>query len=196
MNEHYPHEILPESEVRKLPPEVQKHFRRITQQAARRLITKTPEERALWLLHHPIDAEAVRKAEAKRERKSMTKYTEWIRKNVPTDLVLVRGTCAEVTTAMAKAFPELTRVRGHYMCPMWGKRDHWWMKTKAGNVLDPTVGQFPTRGVGAEYVEWVEGTEEPTGMCPNCGGECYKGRAVCSDKCHAEYAAYLMHGNP
>ena len=32
---------------------------------------------------------------------------------------------------------------------------------------------------------------EPTGKCPNCGGYCYEGATLCSDRCEHEYMAYL-----
>ncbi len=43
-------------------------------------------------------------------------YADWIAANVKES----RGRCAEATLAMAAAFPELTRVRGHYLCWVWG----------------------------------------------------------------------------
>ncbi len=39
--------------------------------------------------------------------------------------------------------------------------------------------------------EEVNRTDEPTGMCPNCGGLCYNHASVCSDACGNEFAAYL-----
>lgn len=115
----------------------------------------------------------------------MNRYDTWIAAMVKNTY----GTCAETTRQMAIVFPELQRVRGHYYCPIWGKREHWWLKTADNVIVDPTKTQFPSRGLG-EYVEWVEGTEEPTGVCPNCGEYCYDSRYVCSDKCEREYAAY------
>ena len=43
-------------------------------------------------------------------------HADWIAANVKETL----GRCAEATLAMAAAFPELTRVRGHYLCWVWG----------------------------------------------------------------------------
>jgi len=103
------------------------------------------------------------------------------------------GNCAEITLAMGRQFPGLQRVRGHYMCPVWGERAHWWMVDANGNVVDPTADQFPSRGTG-EYIPWVEGAQEPTGMCPNCGGAVYDGGTVCSENCYVEFAASIMHG--
>jgi predicted nucleic acid-binding Zn ribbon protein len=117
----------------------------------------------------------------------MDKYLDWIKQNV-TDKY---GKCKEVTEKMAEAFPELQRVRGHYHCPIWGKRDHWWLTTEDGEIVDPTAGQFPSGGLG-EYAPWEEGSPEPTGMCPNCGGDVYDNKTCCSDKCSREYARFCM----
>ncbi|MBU2007445.1 MAG: hypothetical protein KKF08_18910 [Gammaproteobacteria bacterium] len=115
------------------------------------------------------------------------KYQYWIRKNVDTTY----GKCASVTEAMCAAFPELTRVRGHYYCVAWGEREHWWCKDQDGNIVDPTAGQFPSKGRGV-YVEWEEGAKEPTGMCPNCGEYCYDGNYFCCENCEIAYVAYVM----
>ena len=79
-----------------------------------------------------------------------TKYSAWIAENVEGDGY---GQCKEITRQMADAFPELTRVRGHYYCWAWGERAHWWL-TYAGDIIDPTSQQFPSKGHG-EYVPWV-----------------------------------------
>jgi hypothetical protein len=115
------------------------------------------------------------------------KYIDWIRINVDKDCM---GKCKEYSKAMQKDFPELKLVRGHYYCPIWGERGHWWLKTGEGDIIDPTKSQFPSSGVG-EYIEWDEGREEPTGLCPNCGGYVYGGRSCCSDQCHTEFVASL-----
>ena len=117
-------------------------------------------------------------------------YDEWIEQNVP-DHTAAYGKCADVTEAMAAAFPELRRVRGHYYCTAWGERSHWWLVTPSGEVVDPTAKQFPSAGHGY-YEPWIEGAEEPSGKCPNCGGMVYGGGTVCSDDCARAYTAYLM----
>jgi len=114
------------------------------------------------------------------------KYLDWIYKNIHVSY----GKCEETTLWMNKEFPELTRVRGHYYCPIWGERTHWWLVDPDGEIVDPTVDQFPSKGFGV-YEEWTEGDEEPTGKCPNCGEYCYNGSSTCSDKCYTEYASYL-----
>ena len=110
----------------------------------------------------------------------------WIQENYPDGGY---GQCEEATKRMVEAFSHLRRVRGHYHCPIWGERAHWWCE-EDGQIIDPTAGQFPSKGAG-EYVEWDESQPEPTGMCPQCGGHCYDGAGVCSDACAAAYTAYL-----
>ena len=116
----------------------------------------------------------------------MTTYETWIAENVGETY----GQCVEVTAAMAGAFPELRRVRGHYVCPWWGTRAHWWLVTDAGDIVDPTAAQFPSKGMG-EYVPWREGDEEPTGKCLNCAGECYRHATFCSVACEREPRRYM-----
>jgi hypothetical protein len=115
------------------------------------------------------------------------KYLDWIAANI----AKAYGECAEATDRMAAAFPELTRVRGHYYCPIWGERAHWWLVAPDGSIVDPTASQFPSGGMG-QYEAWDESRPEPTGMCPNCGGECFDGNYCCSESCGRAYAAYCM----
>lgn len=113
-------------------------------------------------------------------------YEDWIKANVsePT------GMCAEATLLMQAAFSELVRVRGHYHCPLWGEREHWWLYDPDGNVVDPTAAQFPSRGEG-HYEQWDEARPEPTGMCPECGEYVYKDQTFCSEWHRIRYTAYL-----
>ena len=100
------------------------------------------------------------------------------------------GTCQPVCRAMQTSFPELALVRGHYHCPEWGRRGHWWLLTPDGEVIDPTVAQFPSGGSG-EYEKWDESKPEPTGGCHNCGVEVFNNASFCSDKCTTETIDYL-----
>ena len=102
----------------------------------------------------------------------------------------VYGKCKEITEQMAKKHPELTRVRGHYHCPIWGKRAHWWLKDEQGNIVDPTAAQFPSRG-GGKYEEWDESKIEPTGKCLDCGGDAFNGDTFCSSRCEAATARFM-----
>ena len=115
-------------------------------------------------------------------------YNKWIEANVKGDGF---GECREITTQMLEYFPELQQVRGHYMCPIWGRRGHWWLVTPNGEIVDPTAKQFPSGGLG-EYLEWIDGTEEPTGKCANCGEFTFKGENFCNDACFQSWHADLM----
>lgn len=109
-------------------------------------------------------------------------YEEWIVINVIDPV----GTCKETTLAMQEAFPELTRVRGHYYCLPWGERDHWWLIDPDGKIVDPTKAQFPCYGCG-QYIAWNEGDPEPTGKCLNCGEYVYDDASHCNDTCRQAF---------
>jgi hypothetical protein len=72
MNQDYPHDILPASEVKK-----QKlvRYRPLTPEAYAEVKDMTPEERAEWVRTHPIDAKLMIKAEQKRLRKAARNVT-------------------------------------------------------------------------------------------------------------------------
>lgn len=112
------------------------------------------------------------------ELRELSAYAAWIVTNVPEP----RGKCAAATLAMSAAFPELKRVRGHYECYAWGRRDHWWLVTTDGQIVDPTAAQFPSHGLG-EYIERDESLPEPTGKCPDCGEFVYGRGTFCSRAC-------------
>lgn len=112
-------------------------------------------------------------------------YQKWIDENVIETL----GMCGEVTLKMSKVFPELSRVRGHYYCPIWGEREHWWLVDREDNIIDPTAEQFPSKGKGA-YIPLPDGTPEPTGMCMNCGNYVYDGSYSCSPHCTTKLEVY------
>ncbi len=117
-------------------------------------------------------------------------YDEWIMAHYATPEAAY-GHCDKATQEMVSVFPELRRVRGHYYCMVWGERQHWWLVTADGEIVDPTAAQFPSGGHGV-YEPWVEGTEEPSGRCPNCSGYVYGGGTVCSDVCAREYETWLL----
>ena len=111
------------------------------------------------------------------------RYANWIRRNILGDM---RGKCFEMTLWMAEAFPELVRVSGHYVCPVSGRRPHWWLVDQFGNVVDPTASQFAPCG---DYEPW-EG-QEPTGKCLNCGGYIFCGDVFCCDECAEESVSFM-----
>lgn len=112
-------------------------------------------------------------------------YQKWIDDNVPT-FAHAYGSCSEMTALMRHAFPELTRVRGHYQT-----YPHWWLTAPNGEIVDPTARQFwDTTGV---YHPHNEAGGEPLGRCYNCGeyvwGEV--GSVFCSEACRTETAAHM-----
>jgi len=103
------------------------------------------------------------------------------------DYLTYRGRCKELAEDAVKSDPSLRLVRGYYLCPLWGKQAHWWCVKSDGTIIDLSVKQFPTAGVGAEYVEY-DGTLD----CEHCGKtvheqDAYKvdHHAYCSDQCYA-----------
>ena len=98
--------------------------------------------------------------------------------------------CAERTLEMQKEFPELTRVRGHFLDWAWGPREHWWLVTPTGTIVDPTKDQFPSKGKG-DYQPLDESLGEPTGRCLNCGELLYGPETFCSENCEIETRAEM-----
>jgi hypothetical protein len=102
-----------------------------------------------------------------------------------TDYLQYRGTCKELVDQAIAADPTMKAVRGYYHCPIWGKQQHWWCVRMDGTIYDPSVKQFPTAGVCAEYEEfdgWCN--------CAECGKRIREEEAqmcgpypVCSMKC-------------
>lgn len=82
-----------------------------------------------------------------------------------TDYRKYRGKCREFVEELVEKDPTLTAVRGHYICPMWGKQAHWWAVNTSDQIVDPTAKQFPSKGMG-EYIPF-------NGMitCEQCGKE-------------------------
>lgn len=117
----------------------------------------------------------------------MKKYTAWINKWLLTHDPV--GKCQSATIEMQNKFPELVRIRGHYFDVAWGERQHWWLKTNTGSIIDPTASQFPTKGNGY-YDELDENCEEPVGKCMQCGALCYPSEGgssySCSESCASE----------
>ena len=99
--------------------------------------------------------------------------------------VTLRGKCKEMCEKLVRDNPELTMVRGFYWCPIWNKDEpHWWCKDKQGNIVDPTVNQFPSKGVG--YYTEFDGfiTCEMCGKrVPEDEAQFYGNYACCSYNC-------------
>lgn len=97
-------------------------------------------------------------------------YEEYIKKYL-SETGSVFGKCREACKAMLEAFPELTIVRGHVHDAHWGLRSHWWLTDPAGNIVDPTVSQFP-KPTG--YAPWKPGDPVRVGACMDCGSDIYR----------------------
>jgi len=127
-------------------------------------------------------------------------YQEWIDLYFPT-AESAFGKCDVATLAMVAAFPELRRVRGHYECPIWGRRAHWWCVSPKGEIFDPTARQFPSLGLAGEYEEADGGTLVQVGVCMDCGKpiriplaeaeQGWRGEYFCSKECENATLAYL-----
>jgi hypothetical protein len=104
------------------------------------------------------------------------------------DYLEYRGKCREFSEVLAAENPGFRVVRGWYRCPIWGKQAHWWCVDGNDVIHDPTVKQFPSKGLG-EYIEF-EGFIE----CANCGTQTteedcttYGNYAFCSGQCLTKY---------
>lgn len=103
------------------------------------------------------------------------------------DYLMYRGKCKELAEAEVSVDPTLRLVRGYYLCPLWGQQAHWWCVKPDGTIVDPSVRQFPTKGAGAEYIEYNGNID-----CEHCGKTVKEGDAYavdhhryCSDQCYA-----------
>jgi hypothetical protein len=85
------------------------------------------------------------------------------------DYLEFRGKCKEMSEQLVRDDPTLILVRGYYDCPTWGRQPHWWCKKPDGTIVDPTVRQFPTAGVGADYEEY-----DGTVFCEYCGASVHE----------------------
>lgn len=109
-----------------------------------------------------------------------------------TDYVRFRGRCKEFAEEACRADPSLTLVRGHYVCPFWGRQPHWWTTKPDGSIHDPTAAQFPSNGNG--LYEPFDGTVN----CAQCGKEMKEEEAsfdsnyaFCSYNCHGRFVGVL-----
>jgi hypothetical protein len=122
------------------------------------------------------------------------KYNEWIEKNYNPQTAY--GNCAEAVKLMQKDFPELVTTNGFVHDVRWGQREHWWLKTPSGEIVDPTKAQFPFVMEYEEIDDKHPARNFERSVCANCGEHYYIGKdyddsTVCSSKCWTAYASYL-----
>jgi len=105
-----------------------------------------------------------------------------------TDYVKYRGKCKEYVDKLCASNHDLKPVRGYYHCWSIGKQAHWWAVDSDGNIIDPTIKQFPAPRIG-EYEPF-----DGTCICAECGKEVdesvakFDGRyAFCSYKCNGKF---------
>lgn len=78
----------------------------------------------------------------------------------------LKGTCREAVEELVKKDPTLTAVGGWYIDAAWGPQEHWWATTPTGQIVDPTVEQFPTGHIPSlRQYEPFDGF----GHCEGCG---------------------------
>lgn len=112
------------------------------------------------------------------------------------------GQCEDAAKAMAQEFPELTSVPGHVWAGPWGQRQHWWLTTADGTIVDPTATQFPVHVDDLIYEAFQPGHSVVVGRCRECGDDIEKKlnsldepieiRDFCSSRCENAYTASLM----
>jgi len=101
------------------------------------------------------------------------------------DYMKYRGKCKEMSEAAVVGDPDLTLVRGHYFCPIWGTDEpHWWTTRADGTIYDPSAKQFASKGNGI-YSEFGGVV-----ICEECGAETTEEKMIlmgnyptCSDGC-------------
>ena len=115
--------------------------------------------------------------------KARMDYAAWIQEHYPTR-TSARRQGVEATQRMVEAFPELKRVRG-YVHNMFRPRAHahMWCVDPTGQIVDPTVHQWPYILDPGQYEAIPDGAEEPHGMCMECGKLCYKSRGATAYHC-------------
>lgn len=128
----------------------------------------------------------------------MSPYAEWIDLNVEGDGY---GRCEDVCTTMQAAFPELELRKGFFFSVAWGRRQHWWLRTADGRIVDPTSLQHPDGATfpasAAQDQDLTDATDEemrdkvPSGVCMDCGDPVYRGATFCSESCEAATMVYL-----
>lgn len=112
------------------------------------------------------------------------RYSEWIDAYVEREKGFVRGKCFDAVQEMIAAFPELKPAAG-FVETTWGNDQHHWCVTASGEIVDPTVKQFPVvfSYEALDLADPVARARVPTGPCMDCGGPVFDGSTFCSRDC-------------
>lgn len=100
-----------------------------------------------------------------------------------------RGKCKQYVDELIASDSSLTAVRGHYYCPVWNTDEpHWWCVDSSGKIIDPTVKQFPSAGLGI-YTPFNGICE-----CSNCGKEFEENNENASFESNYAFCSHICHG--
>lgn len=99
-----------------------------------------------------------------------------------------RGKCYEMCQDELTRRPELVLTKGWYDCPIWGKQQHWWLVDPADNkIIDPSVRQFPSSGLGS-YIPY-----DGKVTCEYCSKQVPEEEAYLVE--HHSYCSYACYGH-
>lgn len=121
-------------------------------------------------------------------------YNEWIDLHYP-DRLASYGNCAEAVQKMKAAYPELVVKRGVVQTDH-GEREHWWLVTAEGEVVDPTKKQFTFIFDYEELDDNHPKCMYKRGRCKDCGeyyliGKDSLDEDFCSTGCRKSFIDYL-----
>lgn len=143
-------------------------------------------------IKYVVDWEAESEESGGYERSEDPRYAAWIAERYPTrEKALAQ--CAEATTAMAAAFPELRRVaglvaHGDYVEDL----EHWWLVEANGAIVDPTLAQWNAMFI-LGYHEIKPDSPiygKPRRKCMNCSRYYFGGGSgICSKRCEVAFDA-------
>lgn len=122
-------------------------------------------------------------------------YENWIREYINRNNGYVVAKCQYAISEMAEVFPELTPVAGWY-----GETEHWWLVDPNGEIIDPTVSQFP---FPQHYKVFSAGDKVRVGKCMDCGSDIYEKvqsldgnrKSFCSSNCEISFAEDMNHSD-
>lgn len=120
-------------------------------------------------------------------------YKEWINKNYPTPQSALNQ-CYEACKKMNQKFPELLITNGLIQVGIEPEeRQHWWLKTLSGEIIDPTEHQYQVFGMNIVFYNEIDNEHDLRKFeqckCIYCGTKFFLGkndwnnRNSCSNEC-------------